>query len=85
MEWVGVWWCGWWWGAWWGGWLEGSWGGSVCGSVGCGGVNGGVGEYMHPPHPGVLGMMGGWAWARQVDGHDGWVGMMMAGGGGVGG
>ena len=30
----------------WGGWLESSW----------------VGEYMHPPHPGVLDMMGGWAW-----------------------
>ena len=22
-----------------------------------------VGEYMHPPHPGVLGEMGGWVWA----------------------
>ena len=47
MGWVGVWWCGLWWGAWWGGWLESSW----------------VGEYMHPPHQGVLGVMGGWAWA----------------------
>ena len=47
MGWVGVWWYGWWWGAWWGGWLESSW----------------VDEYLHPPHPGVLGMMGGWAWA----------------------
>ena len=36
------------------GWLEGSWGGWLEGSW--------VGEYMHPPHPGVLGMMGGWAW-----------------------
>ena len=48
-------WDGWWWvvggfmgwvGVWWCGWLESSW----------------VGEYMHPPHPGVLGMMGRWAW-----------------------
>ena len=22
----------------------------------------GVGEYMHPPHPGLLGKMGEWAW-----------------------
>ena len=34
-------------GVWWCGWLESSW----------------VGEYMHPPHPGVFGVMGGWAWA----------------------
>ena len=65
-------WGGWlegsWGGWWWGGWLEGSWGGWVCGSVGGGGVHDGVGElesswvgeYMHPPHPGVLGVMGGW-------------------------
>ena len=31
-----------------------------------------VGEYIHPPHPGVLGVMGGC-------GHDGWVGMGMLG------
>ena len=31
---------------WWGGWLESSW----------------MGEYMHLPHPGVLGVMGGWVW-----------------------
>ena len=58
-----MWWCEWWWGAWWGGWLESSW----------------VGEYMHPPHPGVLGMMVGWVWV----GGNGWVGMMAVGGVGV--
>ena len=36
---------GWWWCAWWGGWLESSW----------------MGNYMDPPYPGVLGVMGGWA------------------------
>ena len=56
--------CGgvWWCGWWWGGWLESSW----------------VGEYMHPPHQGVLGMKGSWTWVGGY-GHDGWVGMGMTG------
>ena len=33
-----------------------------------------MGEYMHPPHPGLLGMMGRWVWAGG-HGCDGWVGI----------
>ena len=43
---------------WWGGWFESSW----------------VSKYMHPPHPKVLGVMGGWVWAGG-HGHDGQVGV----------